>query len=92
MILLITYDLHNPGQDYDNVIEVIKTAASWAHPQGSVWLVDTTRTPAEWRDTLKAAGDPNDEYFVSRLAHNWASMGMDKDVVAWLKSPARNWQ
>lgn len=91
MILLITYDLHNPGRDYASVTEVIKTAASWAHLQGSVWLVDTERSPAEWRDSLGVAGDPNDEYFVSRLAHNWASRGIDQDIADWLKSPARNW-
>lgn len=91
MILSISYDLHNHGRDYDSVIATIKTATSWAHPQGSLWLVDTTLSPEQWVAKLRNAGDQDDEYFVCRLAHNWWSQHMDKDVIAWLKSPSRNW-
>lgn len=92
MVLVITYDLHNPGRDYDDVIAVIKKRSnSWAHPQGSVWFVDTQLSPSEWRDALTAAGDPNDEYFVCRLRQSWAARNMDDDAVAWLKSTSRTW-
>ena len=92
MILEIAYDLHNPGRDYDAVERVIKKAGSWAHPQGSVWLVDTLTSCSALRDALKAAADPNDEFLVVRLApRDWASSNMDKDVVAWLKDSARRW-
>lgn len=91
MVLSISYDLHNPGRDYEDVVSTIKSAPSWTHPQGSVWLIDTTLTPSAWVDKLKAAGDPNDEYFVTRLAHNWASFKMDSSSVAWLKNPSRSW-
>ena len=92
VILVITYDLHNPGRDYDSVAEAIKEhSGSWAHPQGSVWFVDTQFDPAKWRDLLHAAGDDNDEYFVCQLRQYWASRNMDTDVTDWLKSPYRNW-
>lgn len=92
MIHVITYDLHNPGRDYEAVAAYIKAqATSWAHPQGSVWLVDSAAGPAAWRDGLASVTDENDEFFVSRLAHNWASTNMDADVAAWLKNPARSW-
>ena len=91
MVLLITYDLHNPGRDYEDVIKAIKKAASYVHPQGSVWLIDTAFSPSEWVDKLTAAGDPNDEYLVSRLAHDVSWRNMDADVSTWLKSPSRSW-
>lgn len=62
VILIVTYDLHDAGRDYDSVTEVLKSASGgWAHPQGSVWFIDTLDDPARWRDRLKATGDANDE-------------------------------
>lgn len=90
MVLLITYDLHNPGRDYAAISNAIQTARSFIHPQGSVWIVDTDLTPADWRAKLKQAGDPNDEYFIARLQGNWASFNMG-DAANWLNSSSRNW-
>ncbi len=91
MVLQLTYDLHNPGRDYDDVIKAIKTARSWAHPQGSVWLIDTDAAASDWVDKLKAAGDSNDEYLITCLTGNWAAWNTDADVISWLKSTDRNW-
>lgn len=91
MVLLITYDLHNPGRDYEDVIKSIKTARSWAHPQGSVWLIDTDSPPASWVQKIKNAGDANDEYLIVQLEHNCAWQNMSTNVIAWLKSPTRTW-
>ena len=92
MILIISYDLHNPGRDYEAVVKSIQSASGgWAHPQGSVWLVDTLGAPGKWRDRLVSLGDANDEYFVVQMERWWASQNMDKDCVAWLKDPRRRW-
>lgn len=92
MILIVAYDLHNPGRDYSKIEAALQASdGSWAHPQGSVWLIDTAEDPATWRDRLGALGDSNDEFFVARLQRNWASRHMDSEVVDWLKSPKRRW-
>jgi len=92
MVLTVTYDLHNPGRDYDNIAKTLKSATSWAHPQGSVWFIDTSQSPMSWVKKLRAAGDPNDEYFVTRFAKDdWGSVNMDADVVSWLSRSGRNW-
>jgi len=92
MILIVAYDLHNPGRDYAAVEALLKSAdGGWAHLQGSVWFVDTTATPATWHDPLKQVGDANDEYFVARIYQNWASYNMDSNVVTWLNHPNRRW-
>ena len=91
MVLIVTYDLHNPGRDYDAVADVPKAAGSWAHPQGSVWFIDTFLEPSDVRDRLKDAGDPTDEYFVARMRQHWAAFNTDSDATDWLKSPNRRW-
>lgn len=92
MILIVNYDLHNPNRDYPAIERVLEGVdGSCIHPQGSVWLLDTQRTPAQWRDSLKAAGDSNDEYFVGRLRQSWASLNMGAPATDWLKSESRRW-
>jgi hypothetical protein len=91
VVLIVAYDLHNPGRDYDAVAAVLESAHAWAHPQGSVWFLDSSNGPAYWRDRLKNAGDPNDEYFVARMTQNWASLNLGKKMTDWLKSPNRTW-
>lgn len=91
MILVVTYDLHAPGRDYPEIERLLKSARSWAHPQGSVWFLDTDRDPAWWRDRLMQAGDANDSYFVSRLQQHWAAFNLGQPVNEWLMSPARTW-
>ena len=54
MILLITYDMHKPDRDYQGVIAKLKSFGSWAHDEESVWLVDTTLSPAQCRDALNS--------------------------------------
>jgi hypothetical protein len=91
VILVASYDLHQPGRDYEDVADLLKTASGgYCHFQGSVWLLDTLKDPAWWRDQLKHRGDANDEYFVSRLQRNWANFN-DAVAVRWLKHPSRRW-
>ena len=40
--LFISYDLKNPGQNYDRVITAIKGLGSWAKVQYSLWFVSST--------------------------------------------------
>jgi hypothetical protein len=60
VILIVTYDLHNPGRDYNAIAAVLESADSFVHPQGSVWILDTEVEPAMWRDELKKAGDKSE--------------------------------
>jgi len=59
--------------------------------RGSVGFLDTLIDPVSWRDRLKTAGDPNDEYFVARMSQDWASYNLGTEMTAWLKSPSRHW-
>jgi hypothetical protein len=92
VVHLITYDLHAPGRDYPDVKAAIDdNADDWAHPQGSVWLVDTLLSPKRWYEILRAAGDSNDEHLIVRLTGSWWSANLDADAAAWIHSPSRRW-
>ncbi len=94
MVYTVSYDLHNPGRDYDDVIAAIKSVGigKYTHPQGSVWLIDSASSAGYWRDKLSSAGDPNDEYLVTRIyPRTWSSWNIDSDSATWLNSPTRTW-
>ena len=92
MLLLVAYDLHNPGRSYPPVEQAIKEAGNaWAHIEGSVWIVDTLLGTQEVMERVRAAADANDTVFVVRLQHDWWSVSLSAGVVDWLKDPARRW-
>ena len=44
MIYAINYDLKQPGQNYNELYEAIKSCGAWWHYLDSTWLVDTSLT------------------------------------------------
>jgi hypothetical protein len=49
--LHISYDLKEPGKNYDRVIQAVKNMGSWAKVHYSFWYVKSDFTAAEARDT-----------------------------------------
>jgi CRISPR/Cas system-associated endoribonuclease Cas2 len=62
--LIISYDLNNPGQNYERLIEAIKGLGSWAKIQKSVWYVDSSLTAVQVVTHLWARMDASDSLFV----------------------------
>jgi hypothetical protein len=85
-VQLITYDLHVPGQNYTRLFEAIKSLGGWLHCLESVWLVKTSLTTPQVRDTLRAHIDANDSLLVTALNGNWATAGLTKDCADWLST------
>jgi hypothetical protein len=83
---LISYDLDNPNRNYDDLYEAIKGLGSWWHCLESVWLVDTTKTTAQVRDTLKAELDRGDKLAVFNLAGGWATYNLSDECNTWLRN------
>ena len=71
--LHISYDLYNPGQNYEKVIATIKTLGSWAKIHKSYWFVDSSLTAEQARDRLWAAMDANDSLYVVDATNNEAA-------------------
>lgn len=82
MILLITYDLNNPGQDYSNLYKEIKKAGTWWHHLDSTWIISTEHGPNEWQERLKRHMDNNDNLLVIEVYDNYQG---------WLPEKAWKW-
>ncbi len=87
-IVLVTYDLKQPGRNYSAVHEYLR---SFTHCKGmeSVWLLDTTTPTETIRERTRSAADSNDIVYVARLQHEWSSWNYG--CADWLNDPARNW-
>lgn len=87
-VLLVTYDLRQPGRNYEPVFAYLKRF-TYCKGMESVWLLDTTTPTGQIRDALQALVDANDRLFVVRLHRDWASLNYD--CGAWLNEAARSW-
>ena len=84
MLKLITYDLHKPEKDYEELFKALKTY-SWAHPQGSVWFLKTSKSVSEIMKHLKTHIDSDDGLIITGVS-DWSVIGVGKNVIEWLKS------
>jgi hypothetical protein len=84
--VLISYDLNKPGQDYDDLIEKIKSLGTWWHNLDSTWIVKTSQPAKTVRDTLKPLLDENDELLVVDITGTSAAWwGFNERGSKWLK-------
>ncbi len=79
---IITYDLRQPGRNYEALYEAIQSYGTWAHINQSTWAVVTTQSAVQIRDFLLNSMDANDSIFVVKSGteaawqnvicrHNW---------------------
>lgn len=82
-VYLITYDLHDPGQDYSDLHDAIESYGDFCHILESCWLIDTTDSVSDVRDELKTHIDSNDRLFVFKQSGVWAT-SFSNDCTDWL--------
>jgi len=82
--LCLVYDLRQPGRDYSSLIGYLKAFPNWCHPQESVWLVVTDKSPETVRDEARRYADANDRILVFRAGRPGAWVGISADVADWL--------
>ncbi|RLL64603.1 hypothetical protein D8666_22615 [Ochrobactrum soli] len=80
--LHISYDLMNPGQNYDAVIDAIKGLGSWAKIHKSFWYVNSTYSAAEARNIVWGVMDSNDKLYVVDATNNEAAWENLSDEVS----------
>lgn len=88
-IKIVSYDLREPDQNYDNLIEAIKSYKNYCKINKSDWLILTSDKCSDIRDYLKKFIDSNDTLFVAELSDKsgwWASYNLRKGAVDWLNS------
>lgn len=68
-VYLVNYDLHSPGQNYDLLIDRIKSYEC-CPVLASTWAIATSDTPKQIIDFLSMPLDANDEIMVTRWTND----------------------
>ena len=85
-VLIISYDLTNPGRNYEPLIKRIKELGPWARLGGSAYLVLTQYTVVQVRDYLWHVMDKSDKIYVGISLPPSAWAGMPNDVSEWIRN------
>jgi len=81
-ILLVTYDLNKPGQDYSDFLKIIK-GYPYARLSESSYAIQTTETPIAVYNKLTPHMDKNDQVYLIILQKPFYGLG-PKEVNDWL--------
>jgi len=87
--LLVSYDLLSPEtrNDYNVLIEYLKSFSLWAKPLLSLWLIKTIKSCEEIRDEIKSKTDSNDKILVVDITKRpWATLNISEEVLKWMHS------
>lgn len=83
MIILVTYDLNTPGNDYSTLYRAIMAISSdYIRPLESVWLLNTEQSTSSVYGSLRPKIDASDRLLITRLT---------KDHMGWLGSDHVDW-
>lgn len=88
--LFISYDLMNPGQNYEKVATAIRTLGTASKLLFSLWYVKSTYTAEQARDAIAKVIDANDKILVVD-ATNKTAYPKNIDSAAW-KVVLDNWK
>jgi hypothetical protein len=84
---LVSYDLQEPTQNYDKVIGAIKRYPTWCYLMQSTWLIWTTETVVQVRDSLRRVMSINDKLFVVDTTGKSAAWhGLSDEQGDWVKT------
>ena len=85
MIVLITYDLKQPGRNYTDLYEAIKSLGDWQHPLESTWFVHVPDNTIldDIVEKLKASADKNDFFFAVEITKRYQGW-LPKSFWTWI--------
>ena len=85
----ITYDLGNPGRNYEGVIAKIKELANgYCNATESHWFINSNSKAAVIRDAIAGQMDAGDKLMVNEVGDGWGTWGLPNNVNEWLHN---NW-
>ena len=83
---IVSYDLSNPGQRYEELLKKIKSYPKWARLGGSAYIIITNQSHVQIRDFLKKDLDSNDKLFVAVVTVPAAWVNLGDEVSQWLSN------
>ena len=84
-IYIVSYDLSDPGQRYDELISKIKESSAWAKLGGSSYLLKSNKEPTTLRDYDQQSLDSTDKLYIGKVSAPAAWCGMPQDVSDWIR-------
>lgn len=82
MLLIVSYDLRKPGQNYSGLWDELKNSPRWWHYLDSTWLVATSETASQLYNRLLQHLDKGDSILIIEAG---------KNIQGWLPQEAWDW-
>ena len=85
MTYLVSYDLNNPGKNYDDLYKAIKNTSNgtWCKPLSSVYIIESSLSAQSIYNALSPCLDRNDRILVIEVSSN-SYWYLDKKVSDYL--------
>lgn len=83
---IVTYDLKNPENNYEDLIKKIRSYKSWARLGDSSYVISTKQSVISIRNKLSDVLYNNDKLFVGKVNAPAAWYGLSEEVSDWLKN------
>lgn len=85
-MILVTYDLKQPGQRYSKLFEAIRSLGAYWHHLDSVWVIDTPLRPSQVYERLRPLIDDNDNLLIIVVDPNGLSGWLPQGAWAWFNT------
>lgn len=82
-VYCISYDLKS--NNYDSLIEAIKSYGLWWHQSESTWFIETTYSAKQVLENLRNFSYDGDKIIVIQVQENWWAVGHNQDEYDWMK-------
>ena len=82
-VYCISYDLKS--DQYEPLIEAIKTYGLWWHQSESTWFIESTQGSKEILENLNNHLRPGDKIIVIQVHQRWWATGHTNEEYKWMK-------
>lgn len=83
-VYCISYDLQS--NNYDNLIDAIKSYGLWWHQSKSTWFIETNHTTKQVIENLRNYTLTGDKIIVFQIQRNWWAIGHTEEEYSWMKN------
>lgn len=83
---LVTFVLYKEEEDYNQIVEMIKSYNKWARIHPHAWVINTDKAATEVRTEIRESISNRCLLFVIDVTGaGWGSYGIPDTVAEWLK-------
>lgn len=83
-VYTISYDLNQPGQQYQSLYRAIKSSGTWWHYLDSTWLLSTNKSAAQVSARLREELDETDSLLVIKVTDEYSGY-LPKKAWDWIQ-------